>query len=175
MVGKLLCVRELLNVLAVKGEQGELGSGWCSGSCASSTCLGCWISGVPSMFWAVFVDGDGVLGCAVHVLGGFCGRGWCFEAGFEAGFGAGFLGMFGGGAILKNRGVGFVGDCCYICVIYILAVVCRLVIVANKKKLKTYDIQQKHSDCAYGSARGDGLLRTGKGHRLFPEQSSGSA
>ena len=74
-------------------------------------------------------------------------------------------------------GIGFVfvGDCPYICVIYILAVVCRLVIVANKKKLKTYDIQQKHSDCAYGSARGDGLLRTGKGHRLFPEQGSGSA
>ena len=32
-------------------------------------------------------------------------------------------------------GIGFVfvGDCPYICVIYILAVVCRLVMVANKK------------------------------------------
>ena len=26
---------------------------------------------VPSTFWAVFVDGGGVLVCAVHVLGGF--------------------------------------------------------------------------------------------------------
>ena len=42
--------------------------------------------GVSSMFWAVFVDGGGVLGCVVHILGGFCGRGWCFEAGFGAGF-----------------------------------------------------------------------------------------
>ena len=30
------------------------------------------------MFWAVFVDGGGVSGCAVHVLGGFCGRGVVF-------------------------------------------------------------------------------------------------
>ena len=64
--------------------------------------------GVSSIFWAVFVDGGGVLR---QVLG--------------LGFGAGFWGMFGGGAILKNRGVGFVGDCSYICVIFILAVVCR--------------------------------------------------
>ena len=34
--------------------------------------------GVPSTFWAVFLDGGGVLVCAVHVLGGFCGREWCF-------------------------------------------------------------------------------------------------
>ena len=74
VVGNWLCVRELLNVLAANGEQGELGSDWCSGSCASSTCLGVrsqvcrpcfgWIlwTGVvfwcvPSMFWVVFVDG----------------------------------------------------------------------------------------------------------------------
>ena len=75
---------------------------------------------MPSTFWAVFVDGGGVLVCAVHVLGGFCGREGCFEAGF----GAGFWGVFGGGAILKNRGVGFVGDCCYLCMNYILSVVC---------------------------------------------------
>ena len=98
------------------------------------------------------MDGDGVLR---QVLG--LGFGVCLEEGL----------------FFKNRGVGFVRDCSYICVIYILAVVCRLVIVANKKKLKTYDIQQKHSDCAYGSAPCGGLLRTGKGHRLFPEQGSG--
>ena len=50
------------------------------------------ISGVLSMFWVVFVDGSSVSGCAVHVLGGFCGREWCF--------GAGFWGVFGRGAIL---------------------------------------------------------------------------
>ena len=36
----------------------------------------------------------------------------------------GVWGVFGGGAILKNRGVGFVGDCCYLYIIYILSVVC---------------------------------------------------
>ena len=41
VVSNGLCVRELLEVLAVKGEQGEVGSEWCSGSCASLTCLGC--------------------------------------------------------------------------------------------------------------------------------------
>ena len=43
---------------------------------------------------------------------------------FWAAFGARFWSVFGGGAILKNRGVGFVGDCCYLCMIYILSVVC---------------------------------------------------
>ena len=100
------------------------------------------------MFWVVFVDEGGVLGCAVHVLGGFCGWEWCFGVCrpcfgrflwtgvvfwcvvhvldgvcFEAGFGAGFWVCLEG-AILKNRGVGFVGDCCYLCMIYILSVVC---------------------------------------------------
>ena len=41
VVGDFLCVRELLNVLAANGEQGEVGSDWCSVSCASLTCLGC--------------------------------------------------------------------------------------------------------------------------------------
>ena len=41
VVSNGLCVRELLDVLAVKGEQGEVGSDWCSVSCASLTCLGC--------------------------------------------------------------------------------------------------------------------------------------
>ena len=61
VVLNFLCVRELLKVLAAKVEQGELGSDWCSGS------------------WALRVF-RGVLDlrCAVHVLGGFCGR----ECGF---------------------------------------------------------------------------------------------
>jgi hypothetical protein len=37
------------------------------------------LRGVPSTFWVVLVDGRGVSGCAVHVLGGFCGREWCFR------------------------------------------------------------------------------------------------
>ena len=129
LVFRELCVIDLFGVLdlrcAVHVLGGFCGRGWCFGVCRP--CFGrfLWTGvvfwGVPSMFWAVFVDEGGVLGCVVHVLGGFCGRGLCFEAGFEAGF----WGMFGGGAILKNRGVGFVGDCSYICVIFILAVVCR--------------------------------------------------
>ena len=83
-MGNCLCVSELLNVLAANGEQGELGSDWCSGSWVLRVFRGCSIQG-----------------CAVHVLGGFCGREWCFEEGF----GAGFWGVFGGGAILKNRGL----------------------------------------------------------------------
>ena len=38
-----LCVRELLSVLAANGEQGESGSGWCTGSCAPPICLVCLI------------------------------------------------------------------------------------------------------------------------------------
>ena len=41
VVSNGLCVRELLDVLAAKGEQGEMGSDWCSESWASLTCLGC--------------------------------------------------------------------------------------------------------------------------------------
>jgi hypothetical protein len=108
-------VRELLDVLAANGEQGELGSGWCSG---------CWVLRV---FRGV-LDLRG----AVHVLGGFCGREGCFGVsgsrwehrwvGSE--FLEGLWSVFGGRTILKNRGVGFVGDCCYLCMIYILSVVC---------------------------------------------------
>ena len=69
MVSKLLCVRELLNVLAAKGEQGELGSDWCSGSWVLRVFSGVRFCDVSSMFWVVFVDG--VVWSAVHVLGGF--------------------------------------------------------------------------------------------------------
>lgn len=51
------------------GEHAVCISGWCAGG------------GAPGI-----VGWGGVLGCAVHVWGGFCGRGWCFEAGFWAGF-----------------------------------------------------------------------------------------
>ena len=66
-----------MNILAANGEQGEVGSAWCSWTCAL-----CVFRGVDLRF-AVhvlggFVDGGGVLVCAVHVLGGFCGREWCF-------------------------------------------------------------------------------------------------
>ena len=71
VVVNFLCVRELLNVLAAKVEQGELGSDWCSGSWAMSVFRG-------------VLDLRG----AVHVLGGFCGR----ECGFWAAFGPGFGG-----------------------------------------------------------------------------------
>ena len=59
VMGNCLCVSELLNVLAANGEQGELGSNWCSGSWVLRVFRGCSIQG-----------------CAVHVLGGFCGREW---------------------------------------------------------------------------------------------------
>lgn len=39
-------------------------------------------------------------------------------------FWAGFGECFEEGLFYKNRGVGFVGDCCYLCVNYILSVVC---------------------------------------------------
>ena len=75
--------------------------------------------GVSSMFWAIFVDG--VVFWVVSSM---------FWAGFVDGsgvlrqvLGLGF-GCVWRGAILKNRGVGFVGDCCYLCIIYILSVVC---------------------------------------------------
>ena len=58
---------------------------------------------MPSTFWVVFVDGGGVLR---QVIG--LGFGECLEEGL----------------FYKNRGVGFVGDCCYLCIIYILSVVC---------------------------------------------------
>ena len=35
-----LCVSYLLNVRAANGEHGELGSGWCTGSCAPPGSLG---------------------------------------------------------------------------------------------------------------------------------------
>ena len=60
MVSKLLCVRELLNVLAANGEQGELGSGWCSGSWVLRVCRGVRFRGVLSTFLAGFVDGVGM-------------------------------------------------------------------------------------------------------------------
>ena len=50
VAGNCLCVMELLNVHAAKGEQGEVGSGWCTGSWAPPACLVCLI-----------------LRCAVHV------------------------------------------------------------------------------------------------------------
>ena len=70
------------------------------------------------MFWAVFVDGVVFWGVPSMFWAGFV-DGVCFEAGFGAGFWVCLE-----GAILKNRGVGFVGDCCYLCIIYILSVVC---------------------------------------------------
>jgi len=58
VVGNFLCMRELLNVLAANGEQGELGSDWCSGSWVL-LCFKGWRSQVcrPRFGW-------------------FCGRGW---------------------------------------------------------------------------------------------------
>ena len=72
--GNWLCVRELLNVLAANGEQGELGSGWCSGSWALRVFRGVRFWCVPSMFWVVFLEGSGVLGyvCVVHVWAVSC-------------------------------------------------------------------------------------------------------
>jgi len=70
-----LCVRELLNVLAAKGEQGEVVSDWYTGGlCTTVLC--------------VTVLAGEILWCVVHVWGGFCGRGWCFEvlSTFLAGF-----------------------------------------------------------------------------------------
>ena len=49
-----LCVRELLNILAANGEQGESGSGWCTGSCAPPTCLVCLIPRCPGHVWGRF-------------------------------------------------------------------------------------------------------------------------
>ena len=132
VVSNSLCVRELLNVLAANGEQGEVESDWYTGSCASPCWLGRFCD-VSSTFLVGFVDGSSVSGCAVHILGVFCGRGSVLGCavhvldGFWTGLGrvlGGVWGVFGGGAILKNRGVGFVGDCCYLCMIYILSVVC---------------------------------------------------
>ena len=57
VAGNYLCVRELLNVRAANGEHGEVGSGWCTGSCAPPTCLVCLI---PR--------------CLGHVWGRFCSR-----------------------------------------------------------------------------------------------------
>jgi hypothetical protein len=34
VAGNYLSERQLLNVRAANGEHGELGSGWCTGSCA---------------------------------------------------------------------------------------------------------------------------------------------
>ena len=46
MAVNFLCVRELLNVLAAKGEQGELGSDLCSGSWVLRVFRGVFDSGV---------------------------------------------------------------------------------------------------------------------------------
>lgn len=75
-MGNWLCVRELLNVLAANGEQGELGSDWCSGSWVLRVFRGVRFWGVPSMFWVVFVDGRGVLRPVTGV-----GFGMCLEEG----------------------------------------------------------------------------------------------
>ena len=66
VVSNSLCVRELLNVLAANGEQGEVESDWYTGSCASPCWLGRFCD-VSSTFLAGFVDGGGVLVWAVHV------------------------------------------------------------------------------------------------------------
>ena len=83
VVGKLLCVRALLNVLAAKGEQGEVGSDWYTWSCAPLCCASpCWLGrfcDVSSMFWVVlWTGGVGVscscLGC--ELPGGSWGALW---------------------------------------------------------------------------------------------------
>ena len=85
VVGNCLCVRLLLNVLAAKGEQGELGSDWCSGSCAPLCCaLPCWLGrfcDVPSLFWVVVVDGVGMPVFWRGFDAFFEGGGWCLEEG----------------------------------------------------------------------------------------------
>ena len=40
MARNYLCVSYLLNVRAANGEHGELGSSWCTGSCAPPGCWG---------------------------------------------------------------------------------------------------------------------------------------
>ena len=54
MASNCLCVRELLNILAANGEQGESGSGWCTGSCAPPTCLVYLIPRCPGHVWGRF-------------------------------------------------------------------------------------------------------------------------
>ena len=54
VMGNCLCVSELLNVLAANGEQGESGSGWCTGSCAPPTCLVCLSPRCPGHVWGRF-------------------------------------------------------------------------------------------------------------------------
>ena len=74
---------------------------------------------VPSTFWMVFVDGSGVLR---KVLG--LGFGECLEECLKECLEECLEVCLEEGLFYKNRGVGFVGDCCYLCMIYILSVVC---------------------------------------------------
>ena len=77
----LLCMNRLCKPRAPLWQHAVCISSWYAGGCAPGIVervrglwAGVWFCGMLSMFWVVFVDGSSVLGCAVHVLGGFCGR-----------------------------------------------------------------------------------------------------